>query len=261
MPHAVEIDTASRTARASSSKASTKASIKTSKSASPKSSSSSRELRQLHAGYSAAREQYLASTLSLTMTRLLESKSRPAVTKIVSLGLGSLKSADQSRRMKQLAILVAIGEHFQLHDPSIKIYAQDPSFTRTDEAFLESLGIAILATPSATEVGEAAGHIDESTLVYCPFLTLEAYQLFFASKSLNFFIGDDFDALRVKWPKHSASRAEADSVWRRFVAQRFQKRAVGAGDDFWEAEEKPFPMAMYWTAPLKPAGKDPKARL
>jgi hypothetical protein len=120
--------------------------------------------------------------------------------------------------------------------------------------------VHILSTPSATEVGEAAQYIDESTLVYCPFLTLEAYQLFFSTGTLNFFVGDDFDALRIKWPKRSAGRNEAESLSRRSV-QGFRKRVIGSGDGFWDAEDKPFPMAMYWSTSQRYQGKQPKSML
>ncbi len=243
MPHAVQVEQSTRSTRTPSPKA-----------------SSSRELRQLHTLYNNTRNHYLASNLSLSIAQLLESKNRPAVTKIVSLGLGSLKSADQARRIKQLTILLAIAEQLQQHDTKIEIYAQDPSFSKIDEAFLQSLGVRILYTPSAVAVGEAAQYIDESTLVYCPFLTLEAYELFFSTKTLNFFVGDDFDALRIKWPKHSAGRNEAESISRRFV-QGFRKRVIGGDDGFWDAEDKPFPMAMYWSALQRYQGKQPKAML
>lgn len=119
----------------------------------------------------------------------------------------------------------------------------------------------ILSTPSATEVGEAASHIDASTLVYCPFLTLEAYQLFFSTSPLNLFIGDDFDALRLKWPKRSAGWNEAESLSRRFV-QGLRKRVIGGGEDgFWDKGDRPFPMAMYWSAPQRFQGKQAKAML
>jgi hypothetical protein len=208
-------------------------------------SSSSRELRQLHILYNKTRNQYLESTLSLSVAKLLESKNRPIVTKIVSLGLGSLKSTDQTRRIKQLTIFLAIAEQLQLQD----IYAQDPSFSKTDEAFLQSLGVQILSTPSPIEVGEAASYIDELTLV-------EAYQLFFSTSAFNFFIGDDFDALRIKWPKRSAGWKEAESLSRRFV-QGLRKRVIPGDDGFWDVEDKPFPMAMY----QRQQEKKPKAKL
>ena len=243
MPHAVQVEQATPSTRTPKAKP-----------------SSSRELRQLHILYSKTRIQYRESNLFLSITHLLESKNRPPVTKIVSLGLGSLKSTDQSRRIKQLTILLAIAEQLREYEPKIEIYAQDPSFTKTDEAFLQSLDVKILSTPSATEAGEAAQYIDESTLVYCPFLTLEAYQLFFSSDSLNFFVGDDFDALRIKWPKHSAGRNEAESLSRRFV-QGFRKRVIAGDDKFWDAEDKPFPMAMYWSVSQRRQGKEPRAKL
>jgi hypothetical protein len=248
MPHAVEeVEQAAQSKRNANTKA-----------------SSSRELRQLHILYEKTRNHYLESNLSLSITRILESKNRPAFTKIVSLGLGSLKSTDQTRRIKQLTIFLAIAEQLQLQQQNktkIDIYAQDPSFSKIDEAFLQSLGVHILSTPSATEVGEAASYIDSSTLVYCPFLTLEAYQLFFSTSTVNFFIGDDFDALRIKWSKRSAGWKEAESLSRRFV-QGLRKRVVGGGEDgFWEEQDRPFPMAAYWGAPQGGKGKGPKAML
>jgi hypothetical protein len=206
----------------------------------------SRELRQVDILYNKTRNRYLESNLCLSITQLLNTKYRPAVTKVISLGLGSLASIDQTRRIKQLTIFLAITEQLRQYGSKIEIYAQDPSFSKSDEAFLQSLGVNILSTTSATELGEAAQYIDESTLVYCPFLTLEAYELFLSSGIINFFIGDDFDALRVKWPKHSAGRKEAESLLRRFV-QGFRKRMIG-GDGFWDAEDKPFPMAIYCSA-------------
>ena len=246
MPHAVELEQPTRTTRAPKSKG----------------TSSPRELRQLHTLYSELRSQYLESDLSHTISRLLETKNRPAVTKLVSLGLGSFKSVDQTRRIKQLVIFLALADQLQQHQRGLQIYAQDPSFSKTDEAFLQSLGVHILCTHSATAAGEAAQHIDESTLVYCPFLTLEAYQLFFAAGALNYFIGDDFDALRVKWPKHSAGSNDAELVFRQHV-QALRKRAISAGDGFWDAEDKPFPMAVYSRAPAggRYPGKQAKAKL
>jgi hypothetical protein len=230
MPHAVQAEQSNQSTRTSKTKAST-----------------SREHRQLHTIYNETRTRYIESNLSLSISHLLESKNHPTVTRIVSLGLGSLKSADQARRIKQLTVFLAIGEQLRQREPKIMLYAQDPSFSKVDEAFLQSLGVNILSTPSATELGEAAQYINELTLVYCPFLTLEAYQLFFATGSLNYFIGDDFDALRIKWPKRSAGWNEAESLSRRFV-QGLRKRMIGGGDGFWDAEDNPFPMAMYYSS-------------
>jgi len=73
---------------------------------------------------------------------------------------------------------------------------------------------------------------------------LEAYELLFSSGTLSFFIGDDFDALRNKWPKHSASRNEAESLLKRFV-KSYRKRAITIEEGFWEETDKSFPMAIY----------------
>ncbi|RDW58210.1 hypothetical protein BP6252_13621 [Coleophoma cylindrospora] len=241
MPHAVEVEQPTKSGRGRVPKAK---------------ASSSRELRQLRSLYDQSRDHYLESTLSLSINNLLQSKNRPAVTKIISLGLGSLASTDQSRRIKQLTIFLAIAEQLQQQGSKLEIYAQDPSFSKTDEAFLRSFGVHILSTPSATTLGEAAQCIDKSTLVYCPFLTLEAYELLFSTRDLNFFIGDDFDALRIKWPKHSTGRKEAESLSRSFV-QGYRKRTVN-GSGFWDVDDKPFPMAMYSE---RDQSKLPKPRL
>src|SRR5437868_14338634 len=116
MPHAVEAERPARSTQTPKTR-----------------TSSSRELRQLHLLYNKTRERYLESNLSLSIARLLESKNRSAVKKIVSLGLGSLKSAHQSRRIKQLTIFLAITEQLRQYEPKIEVYAQDPSFTKTDE--------------------------------------------------------------------------------------------------------------------------------
>ena len=204
----------------------------------------SREVRQLHIQYNKTKNRFPESTASKLISQTVKSRSRRPITKLVSLGLGSLKSVDQSRRFKQLAIFLAIAEQLQQNGAQLDIYAQDPSFSKTDESFLQSLGIQILSTPSPTDLGDAAQYIDESTLVYSPFLTLEAYELLFSSGTLSFFIGDDFDALRNKWPKHSASRNEAESLLKRFV-KSYRKRAITIEEGFWEETDKSFPMAIY----------------
>ena len=223
--------------------------------------SSSRDIQQLHILYNITRTRYLESNLSISINHLLESKTRPTVTKIVSLGLGSFKSADQTRRIKQLTIFlaIAIATQLRLYNPEVEIYAQDPSFSKNDQTFLQSLGVHILSTPSATELGEAAQYIDETTLVYSPFLTLEAYQLLFSTETVGLFIRDDVDAFRAKWPKHSSGRNEAELLLRRFV-QGYRKRVIGGDDEFWDVKDKPFPMAMY-SAVLRHQNKQRQAKL
>jgi hypothetical protein len=211
--------------------------------------------------YNKIQNQCIESNFSTSIKHLLDSKNNPRITRIVSLGLGSLtKSTDQSRRIKQLAILLAIAERMRKSQPSLEIYAQDPSFSKIDEAFLQTLDVHILSTSSATELGEAAQYIDENTLVYSPFLTLEAYELFFSTGKFNFFIGDDFDALRVKWPKHSSGWKEAESISRRYV-QNFRKRVIRDEAGFWGVEDKPFPMAMYYKTSHRYESQQPKAKL
>lgn len=250
MPHSIDIEQPTKSPRASNPKAK---------------ASSSRDIQHLHTLYSISRNRYQESNLSTSITQLLTSKTRPAITKLVSLGLGTLhlKSADQTRRIKQLTIFLAIAAQLRRSEPAadLHLYAQDPSFSKTDQAFLQSLGVHILRTPSATELGEAAQYIDETTLVYSPFLTLEAYQLLFATGAVNLFIGDDFDALRAKWPKRSSGRNEAELLLRRFV-QGYRKRVVGGDEDgFWDVEDRPFPMAMYSGVLRRFQSKQPRAKL
>jgi hypothetical protein len=245
MPHAVEIKQSSLPLRVAKAK-----------------SPPSRELKSLYALYSTTRTQYNESALSHSIANLLESKNRPAVTKVVSLGLGSLKSVNQIRRIKQLVIFRAIADQLREYNPSIEIYAQDPEFSKLDESFLSSLGIHILSTPMAAHLGEAAQYIDESTLVYSPFLTLEAYELLFSSRKVNLFIGDDFDALRTRFPKRSQGSNEAEAISRRFI-QAFRKRTIGGADGldgFWDDNDKPFPMAMYRKASKVSSSKPLKAK-
>ena len=251
MPHAVEISQAVRPTKSTRTKT-------------PKSKpSSSRELRQLHSLYNSTRDYFLSSQLSSSIATLLTSKALPKVTKLVSLGLGTFQSKDQTRRLKQLVILLAISQTLSQKTLNLKIYAQDPSFSALDHTFLSSFGIEILSTPSGSQTGEAADVIDEQTLIYSPFLTLEAYQLFFGTGRMAFFIGDDFDALRGKWPKHSTSWKEVDALDKTYV-KALRKKVVsnsGPGGEewgFWEEGDKPFPMAMYWSPLHKPRDNKPK---
>lgn len=139
-----------------------------------------RELLQLTDRLLSLQELYAQSQLSQTLSRQFHtvSKSGRPITRIVSLGLGNLLvTKGQSRRLKQLTILLAIQHQIQEGQrESIEVYAQDPTFTRLDEAFLVSFGIQILRTSSGSDLGEAASVISPTTLVYSPFLTLEAYE-------------------------------------------------------------------------------------
>lgn len=168
--------------------------------------------------------------------------------RIVSLGLGSLSSTErgQTRRLKQLALLLAIHDTLQKQTKApIEVYAQDPTFTKQDEALLSSLNIHILRTASGSSLGEAANVIDASTLIYSPFLTLEAYeQLLVESRQpVQYVIGDDFNALLEKWPKYSAERAQVQRVTKAALGRYRRKAVSGAG--FWEESDGAFPMAVY----------------
>jgi hypothetical protein len=193
---------------------------------------------------------YHGSQLCINTNRALKtaikgSQSQP--TKLVSLGLGSLVAPKgKSRRIKQLAILLAIRDEVEKAAASaLEVYAQDPTFTRNDEILLSRHGIRILHTPSGSELGEAASIIDSATLVFSPFLTLEAYEqlLVQSDLSVQFLVGDDFSALLQKWPRHSAERAQVDGLIKSAVG-KYRRRAI-SGEGFWTDEDHSFAMAVY----------------
>lgn len=221
---------------------------------------SSKQLQQLEILYNEAKSLFHQSALSRSFQIMLQAKSRPRVTKVVSLGLGSLgPSKDQTRRIKQLVIFINIASYLDASSSetdAVALYAQDPNFTKTDEEFLGSLGIRVLKTPSASDLGEAGSMIDGETIVYSPFLTIDAYIQLFAPLSaksrdvsgpgavLPALIGDDFNALKMKWEKRTAEHRQVDEIMKEIKASEYQRRAVGGGG-FWEDADSPFPMAFY----------------
>ncbi|KAL1652515.1 hypothetical protein SLS61_004820 [Didymella pomorum] len=222
----------------------------------PKNRALPRELLQLTNRLFDLQELYAHSQLSQSISRQLHSisKSGQPITRIVSLGLGSLLvTKGQSRRLKQLAILLAIRDQLQVaRRESIEVYAQDPTFTRPDEVLLASFGIQILRTSSGSDLGEAASVISPTTLVYSPFLTLEAYELLFSGTAvpMQYMLGDDFDALLQKWPKRSAERTQVEGLLKHGLA-RYRRKAV-AGEGFWTAEDETFASAVYVVADKAP---------
>lgn len=216
----------------------------------PKAKWQSRESQSLLAKLEHCKVLYQQSRLSQTISDLLQAmlkNSTIPTTRILSLGLGSLNNTKgQTRRLKQLTILLALRDTLrQTTGMSIEVYAQDPAFTRVDEALLSILGIHILRTPSGSELGESVSIIDQSTLIYSPFLTLEAYEQLLTSAPLpvQYLVGDDFNALLSKWPKRSAERAQVENLLKSKLST-YRKRAV-RGVDFWAEEDATFPMAMY----------------
>lgn len=198
---------------------------------------------------------YTQSALAKTIEDMLRTKNRPRITRIVSLGLGSLLDAkDQQRRIKQLVMLMAIASHLALplsDKSALQIYAQDPTFTAADETFLQSLGIAVLRTPSIADLGEAGRMMDEETLVYSPFLTLETYKLLLSSSqsseipvNVPMLFSDDFNALRLKWDKRTSERKNVEGLIQGTRAGNYRRRAVN-GEGFWTEIDRPFPLALY----------------
>lgn len=216
----------------------------------PKAKSSSREQQHLERLLEEARSIYAVSQLAQNIDKSLASTLKIAktpITRIISLGLGSLFIArGQARRLKQLTILLAIRDSLQrILNRSIELFAQDPAFTRADEAYLATHGIRILRTPSGANLGEAAPLIDGASLIYLPFLTLEAYEqlLLHSASPAQYLIGDDFNALLNKWPKHSAERSQVDRVMKSALS-RYRRKAI-SGEGFWMESDQSFPMALY----------------
>ncbi|KAL5375934.1 hypothetical protein DPSP01_010799 [Paraphaeosphaeria sporulosa] len=211
----------------------------------------SRDFRRLLAQLADLQSSYVTSEFAKNIEKQLPSLTKPGTTsftRIVSLGLGSLSSTEkgQTRRLKQLTLLLAIQDTLQKQTQSpIEVYAQDPAFTKQDEAMLSSLNVRILRTASGSSLGEAADVIDASTLIYSPFLTLDAYeQLLVESKRpVQYVIGDDFNALLDKWPKYSAERAQVQKVTKAGLGRYRRKAILGTG--FWEEIDGAFPMAVY----------------
>ena len=196
---------------------------------------------------------YHASPLALTLTtrlRNIQKTTFTPLTRILSLGLGTLSAPQkgQTRRLKQLAILLGLRDTLhQLSGTRIQLYAQDPTFSRADEALLSSLDVQIVRTGSAAELGEAEGVLGAQTLVYAPFLTLDAYECLLvearARAEVRYLLGDDFEALAAKWPRYSAERGQVERVMKLGLA-RYRRRRVG-GEGFWTEEDQSFPMAWY----------------
>ncbi|OSS52025.1 hypothetical protein B5807_03561 [Epicoccum nigrum] len=208
-----------------------------------------RELQQLTRQLIDQQDLLHLSQLSIILRGYLQkiNKTNIPITRIVSLGLGSLLvTKSRPRRLKQLAILLSIRDCLQSgqQDP-IEVYAQDPDFTRQDKALLAALDIRILRTPSSSELGEADSVISPYTLVYSPFLTLEAYEQLISRRGMpvRYLIGDDFDALVKKWPNWSAERRQVEGVLRSGLS-RYRRKAL-AGEGFWTEEDETFPMALY----------------
>jgi hypothetical protein len=211
----------------------------------------SRELHRLQNQLTNVRFIYSTTEFAKNINKhllFLTKSATSSFTRIVSLGLGSFSSTEkgQTRRLKQLALLLAIRDTLQNQTKApIQVYAQDPTFTRQDEALLGSLDIRILRTTSGSSLGEAADVIDETTLIYSPFLTLEAYEKLLVEprRSVQYLIGDDFNALLEKWPKYSAERAQVQKVTKASLGRYRRKAISGAG--FWEESDGAFPMAVY----------------
>lgn len=95
--------------------------------------------------------------------------------------------------------------------------------------------------------------------MYSPFLTLEAYEALLLHQSgkdgVQYLIGDDFEKLLAKWPKHSDERKQVLGLVRGAVGG-YRRRAI-AGEGFWEEGDGAFAMAMYSVA----GGEKVKARM
>ncbi|KAF1960863.1 hypothetical protein CC80DRAFT_266200 [Byssothecium circinans] len=215
-----------------------------------KSNPLSRSQQHLHTTFATIQALYTQSQLSQNIAAHITSlhkTARPPIRKILSLGLGSFTTSSkaQRRQLKQLALFLAIRDELgRRGGVGVEVYAQDPVFTKADEAFLSTHSVKILRTGSGTSLGGAGEVIDASTLVYSPFLTLEAYEaLLLRRNDVRVFIGDDFDGLAKKWPKFSAEGKVVERVVRGAV-RGFMRRVV-SGDGYWEEGDGAFGMGVY----------------
>jgi hypothetical protein len=209
---------------------------------------------------------YAASELSQNTIRQLHASLKTQaspIKSIVSLGLGGFSVAKcQSRRLKQLTILLAIRTDLEnLSATKIDVYAQDPSFTRGDEAFLTALNISILHTSSTTSLGEAAAIVSTSTLIYTPFLTLEVYEqlLRVAQVKIPVILGDDFNALLTKWPSRSLEHGQVEALTKKCL-HRYKRRTIQGGG-FWEEVDGSFPMALYDASEIRKVKTRARAKI
>lgn len=234
----------------------------------PRTKPASKQLDKLFTLYQEAKDTFDDSALAERLQSMMNAKTRPRITKAISLGLGSLgASKDQPRRIKQLVIFLAIASYLAASQSLVPLYAQDPTFTSTDEAFLSTFGIKVLKTPSPSELGEAADLIDSETLVYSPFLTIAAYTSLFVSGSkssslpgskIPVLIGDDFNALKLKWEKRTTEHRDVEALIKAFKARNYQRRVI-SGDGFWHESDNPFPMALYWGQSSNSSRDGPRA--
>ncbi|KAF1849046.1 uncharacterized protein K460DRAFT_263485, partial [Cucurbitaria berberidis CBS 394.84] len=60
---------------------------------------------------------------------------------------------------------------------------------------------------------------------------------------VQYLLGDDFNALLNKWPKHSAERTQVERVMKSGLLS-YRRRVVN-GEGFWTKGDGTFPMAVY----------------
>ena len=101
------------------------------------------------------------------------------LSRCICLGLGSVVNGRHSPR-HQLAALVWLHSVLRARCPSLspQIIFQDPAFTPSDIAYLESLGHRVVETPAAFDM------IDDTTFLFAPHLERGVYAAAVAGKKL-----------------------------------------------------------------------------
>lgn len=66
---------------------------------------------------------------------------------------------------------------------------------------------------------------------------------------MGLLVGDDFNALRLKWPKFTAENEDVERMLKRELV-KYQRRSIAQGPKdqaaFQEEEHRTFPIALYW---------------
>ena len=145
---------------------------------------------------SAQQENYLQSwtqsqcrrDLQLTLEDSIFRLSHLYIDNCVCLGLGSFTSHRESPK-HQLATLFWMLDIIKSKHTIARVILQDPAFTRSDIAYLEGLGHAVVGTP------EAFHAIGRSTFLFAPHLERNVYATALDGEVPAICVGSDVEAL------------------------------------------------------------------
>ncbi|KAF2124299.1 hypothetical protein P153DRAFT_390849 [Dothidotthia symphoricarpi CBS 119687] len=142
----------------------------------------------------------------------------------VCIGIGSfsLDWHHRHRSLWQLVLFMDVVGHLKEQNPSLTLYAQEPTFTPVDIAFLKSLAVTVVE--SAVE-----SHISPQTFVYAPFVDwCILLPVFLKDKKPALYVGneiqDDYTAV-TQGKKGSLEKLdESNEVGKKFLQEREMAR-------------------------------------